>query len=43
MAGKPPQKLAALNSFCPYAKTLENAVLPQASWVIDAATKLVKY
>lgn len=39
----PVKRVAALDSFCPYSKPLENAVLPQASWVIDAATKLMKY
>ncbi len=39
----PVKRVAALDSFCPYSKPLENAVLPQASWVIDAAKKLVSY
>ncbi|MCQ3950938.1 MAG: hypothetical protein DPW14_14110, partial [Planctomycetes bacterium] len=39
----PVKRVAALDSFCPYSKPLENAVLPQAAWVIEAAKKLVKY
>ena len=39
----PVKRVAALDSFCPYSKPLENAVLPQASWVIEAAKKLVKW
>lgn len=39
----PVKRVAALDSFCPYSKPLENAVLPQASWVIEAAKKLVDY
>jgi 2-oxoisovalerate dehydrogenase E1 component len=39
----PVRRVAALDSFCPYSKPLENAVLPQASWVIEAAKKLVGY
>ena len=39
----PVKRVAALDSFCPYSKPLENAVLPQAGWVIEAAKKLVSY
>jgi 2-oxoisovalerate dehydrogenase E1 component len=39
----PVKRVAALDSFCPYAKPLENAVLPQKQGVIDAVEALVKW
>ena len=39
----PVKRVAALDSFCPYAKPLENAVLPQKAGVIAAIEDLVKW
>lgn len=39
----PVKRVAALDSFCPYSKPLENAVLQQAGWAIEAAKKLVQW
>jgi 2-oxoisovalerate dehydrogenase E1 component len=39
----PVRRVAAQDSFCPYAKPLENAVLPQKAGVIAAIEELVKW
>lgn len=39
----PVRRVAAQDSFCPYAKPLENAVLPQKQNVIEAVEALVKW
>ncbi len=39
----PVRRVAAKDSFCPYAKSLENGVLPQKDQVIEAVDGLVKW
>ena len=39
----PVRRVAAKDSFCPYAKPLENGVLPQKQGVIEAIESLVKW
>jgi len=39
----PVKRVAAKDSFCPYAKPLENGVLPQKHWITEAVENLVKW
>jgi 2-oxoisovalerate dehydrogenase E1 component len=39
----PVRRVAAKDSFCPYSKVLENAVLPQKQNVIEAVEALAKW
>ena len=39
----PVRRVAAKDSFCPYAKPLENGVLPQKDQVIDAVSALISW
>jgi 2-oxoisovalerate dehydrogenase E1 component len=43
MLDAPVKRVAAQDSFCPYAKPLENAVLPQKQNIMDAVSELVKW
>jgi pyruvate/2-oxoglutarate/acetoin dehydrogenase E1 component len=43
MLDAPVKRVAAQDSFCPYAKPLENAVLPQKQSVMDAVLALVRW
>ena len=39
----PVQRVAAKDSFCPYSKPLENAVLPQKNDIMEAVETLVNW